>query len=389
MEPEEETLQVEPVATAYQEPQAAPMPDIEIAPSSPPAKREVENGILVFILTGLHEGASFRLPEGGALIGSSYDCDLILSDDEVDPAHIRVKGVETRFGFGVDVTCEGERALINGRVPLEKGETRRFTDGFVLSVGTVNLRIMITGASPLTVLYRKFVEPRLEQAKQVRETVESVVTKEKIVEDRRNLALIAMSAVFLSAFAYSILFSGEVQKEGLKARHKEVIEKSPVADTDALRAEVAQAEKDLTAALKKYNLGGRLDVKIYDETLYISGSINSYENSQWAKVQNWYDTIYARRVNLVTLISVNNGARRTISFKSVAPDIKEPFVVSWTGERYRPGATLPGGWVILDIRADGVLVKDAVENRTYLVEHIRTPVGSAVQKPRLLETELN
>jgi len=52
-----------------------------------------------------------------------------------------------------------------------------------------------------------------------------------------------------------------------------------------------------------------------------------------------------------------------------------PFVVSWTGDRYREGATLPGGWIVMDINNKGVVVKDAVANRVFIVEHVRTNVG--------------
>ena len=52
-----------------------------------------------------------------------------------------------------------------------------------------------------------------------------------------------------------------------------------------------------------------------------------------------------------------------------------PYVVSWTGDRYRPGSTLPGGWIIEKIDNIGVHVRDAVENRLFVVEHIRSRRG--------------
>ena len=46
------------------------------------------------------------------------------------------------------------------------------------------------------------------------------------------------------------------------------------------------------------------------------------------------------------------------------------------GERYRPGATLPGGWIIEDINSRGVTVRDSVENRLFVVEHVRSRRGA-------------
>jgi hypothetical protein len=53
-------------------------------------------------------------------------------------------------------------------------------------------------------------------------------------------------------------------------------------------------------------------------------------------------------------------------------------VVSWTGDRFKPGATLPGGWIILKISDEGVIVKDAVDNRIFLVNHIRSTHGEPI-----------
>ncbi len=361
----------------------------EIAPVHAPYDTP-ENGVLFFVISGLHEGATFRMPKEGATVGSSYDCDLILSDDTVEETHLRIAGKETAFGYVASVTCEGTGVLINGRVPMEQGESRDFSANFVITIGNdVSVRVLITRMRPIESVFRKYCAPQIEALNEKKRFLQGAFSKENLIDDRRNLALSVLSGTFFLFLSYHFLFGAEEVKPPLRGGgNMSVSPASNSANLAQYRKTLDIAEQDLKKVLEKYNLHKRLNVKNFDETLYISGSINSYENEQWAKVQNWYDSIYSKRVNLVTLIDLNNGARRTISFKAVVPDEKEPFVVSWTGDRYRPGATLPGGWIILAVRADGVLVKDAVENRTYLVEHIRSPVGSAVQLPRILESDL-
>lgn len=333
----------------------------------------VLNNAHIFVMNGVHEGATFKINEA-ITIGSSFENELILTDETVEEAHLHIEPHETNLGFGIKVTCKGANIIVNGERILTTGQDLVLMDTFVVTLGDISLNITINSADMVTTAYKKFVEPRINIANDYKEEIGKKLTIANIMSDIRNIILIAFVVVILIMVASLIYLTRDTSKAPLNPERMSYKELA-LQKQDELRNHTKKAYDDLLRTIRQYDLSGRISVDKTPTTLYVRGRINNYENGKWMAVQNWYDSTYGPYVNLVSLLEVHNGLRRTISFKAVVTQGRMPYVVSWTGDRYRPGATLPGGWIIEKIDEIGVHVRDAVENRLFVVEHIRSRRG--------------
>jgi Inner membrane component of T3SS, cytoplasmic domain len=224
--------------------------------ASPAPYDSPENGVLFFVISGLHEGASFKMPENGATIGSSYDCDLILSDDRVEETHLRIIGKETTFGYVASVTCEGSDVLINGKITLEQGQTRDFSANFVITLGgDVSLRVLITRVQPIESAYRKYVAPKITDLQTHKKTLQGRFNKATLIDDKRNLALSIVSGLFLLVIGFNIFLAGEPEKPPLHSGGGAMaVAPSNSSNLAEYRKSLLLAEKDLRETLIGKNI---------------------------------------------------------------------------------------------------------------------------------------
>ncbi|MFT6072146.1 MAG: hypothetical protein ACJARD_000937 [Alphaproteobacteria bacterium] len=356
--------------------------DAELAPETPeevleeiPEARKFLNRTIVFIMSGLHKGAGCAV-EAETSIGSSFDNDLIITDDHIAEQHLVLRPIEKGLDYAIEVICKGENIIINGETLISTEQTVIMQDTFVVTLGTISINVTLHKAAKSTLAYKKYMAPRLKTLESFGNTTKELLSPTNILSDLRNIILLLIVIIaIIGSLAY--YFTRPVEKEDLRSSYadfKDIKSLTIKEASNSLKLN-RQAKSDLEYVLKKYNLLNRLDVSSKKNVIYVKGRINQYEMKSWRKAQNWFDTTYGSGVNLVTLIDLNNGLRRTISFKAVVADGSMPYVVSWTGDRFRPGATLPGGWIVLKIADDGVTVKDAVDNRIFLVKHIRSQHG--------------
>lgn len=336
---------------------------------------KVLNYAFLFVMSGLHEGATYKISQETS-IGNSFENDLILTDDVIEPTHVLIRPVESRLGFGIEVTCKGDTLLIDGEKHLNRDDSVLLKDTFVITIGTVSISIRVHSAGTLTTAYKKYLRPRIQVAQEIKAKTIAKLSLKNMMSDKRNIIIMVMGGVIMMTMIYGITVLFEEPKKALKAETAHMAFKELTIKKISEEAKYReQALIDLKNVLKQYDLDKRVTAVQNDNTLYIKGTINGYEDVQWAKVQNWYDTTYGSKVDLVSLITVDAGARRTISFKAVVTEGQMPFVVAWTGDRYKVGSTLPGGWIILNITDKGVVVKDAIDDRVFLVEHIQSRAG--------------
>jgi hypothetical protein len=336
------------------------------------------NRAIIFVMSGLHKGAGCPVLTE-TTIGSDFNNDLILTDEDVLRQHLILTPIEDGLNYGVQVTCKGDTLVINGEVLLTSEQTILMQDTFVCSLGMVNLNITIHKASKISVAYKKYVDPKIRVIETFGTTTKKYLSPNVILSDVRNIILLAL--FFMSITASLIYFITRPTPKHLlnsEINANKNIKSLTIKETSNSTEIHTQAKNDLEYILQKYDLKSRLDLFIKENIIYVKGNINHYELQNWSKVLNWFDTAYSSKVNLVSLITLNNGLRRTISFKAIVADGSIPYVVSWTGDRFKPGATLPGGWIILKISDEGVIVKDAVDNRVFLVNHIRSQVGQEI-----------
>ena len=342
------------------------------------AQKPSNNRAIVFVMSGLHKGAGYPVLTE-TTIGSDFNNDLILTDIDVVKQHLILTPIENGLNYGIQVTCKGDSLVINGEVLLTNEQTVIMQETFVCSLGMVNLNITIHKASKISVVYKKYVDPQIRVIETFGTTTKKYLSPTVILSDIRNIILLAL--FFISITASLVYFiTRPMPKTPLMSENNTYknIKSLTLKETSNSIEIHTQAKNDLEYIFTKYDLKSRLDLSIKKNIIYVKGNINHYELQNWGKVLNWFDTAYGSKVNLVPLITLNNGLRRTISFKAIVADGAIPYVVSWTGDRFKPGATLPGGRIILKISDDGVIVKDAVDNRVFLVNHIRSQTGQEI-----------
>lgn len=355
-----------------------PAPEEEITKDSNLDSYRILNNAYIFVMNGVHEGATFNISDE-ITIGKSFDNDMILTDEGIEDKHITLKPHETQFGFGIQITCNGETVTLNAEDTLKKDQTLLLEDNFVLTLADISLNIHINRAGLWKTTYKKFLAPQINVAKEYKEEFAETISPKNILSDKRHIAITVMGVILFICMATLIYMLIPAQKKALMKSNTNIKSLS-IRDQVTQTSLAQQALSDLNRTLNHYKLTGRVTTYIQDRTIYIKGRINNYENKLWIQVQNWYDSTYGATINLVSLLEVHNGLRRTISFRAVVTDGRMPYVVSWTGERYRPGATLPGGWIVEDINDTGVLVRDTIENRLFVVEHIRSRRGPEVEE---------
>jgi hypothetical protein len=336
------------------------------------------NRSLIFVMSGIHKGAGCSVQDE-TTIGSDFDNDLILTDDDIAPRHLVLIPIEEGLNYSIKVICKGENIVINGKVLLTNEQTLTMQETFVVTIGMVSINITVHKATKTTIVYKKYITPKIRAVEALGNNIARHLSPSVIISDIRNIFLL-LCVFILFGISLTYYFTREMPKQSLQSSHdafKNIKSLSIKETSDSLLLNV-QAKNDLKHLFKKYDLNGRLHLFIKKRVVYVEGNINNYELQNWSKALSWFDTAYGAKVNLVPLITINNGLRRTISFKAVVAHGSMPYVVSWTGDRFKLGATLPGGWIILKIGDDGVTVKDAVDNRIFLVKHIRSQYGEDI-----------
>lgn len=343
--------------------------------SKEPHLQGFSNRSLVFVMSGIHKGAGCTV-NNETTIGSDFDNELILTDDDIAAHHLVLTPIEDGLNYAIKVTCKGDNVVINDKFLLTQEQTIIMEETFVVIIGMVSINIALYKAKKTTIVYKKYIAPKILVVEELGASLKKYLSPTVIISDIRNIILLGFILLSIG-ISLAYYFTKAVPKSALQL-HYTTIKPLTIKETSDNAELNIQAKNDLNQILKKYDLQARLNLFIKERVLYIQGDINNYELQNWSKVLNWFDTTYGMQVNIVPLITVNNGLRRTISFKAVVADGSMPYVVSWTGDRFRPGATLPGGWIILKIGDEGVVVKDAVDNRIFLVKHIRSQYGEAV-----------
>ncbi len=336
------------------------------------------NRTLVFVMSGLHQGAGCAV-QAETTIGSDFNNDLILTDDDIAESHLILTPIEDGLNYSIQVTCKGDNVIINGEILLVTEQTIIMHDTFIVTIGMVNINVTLHKTAKSTLVYKKYVAPKIHVLEAFGTITKKYLSPQVIISDIRNIILLVFIVIMLGLsityYITTVKTKPNINANYMALPNVKSLKVKEISDNALLHIE---AKNDLNHILGKYDLTGRLNLYIRKNILYVKGNINQYELQNWSKVLNWFDTTYGKNVNLVSLITLNNGLRRTISFKAVVADGAIPYVVSWTGDRFKPGATLPGGWIILKISDEGVVVKDAVDNRIFLVKHIRSQYGEFV-----------
>ncbi|KXF75041.1 hypothetical protein ATN84_20345 [Paramesorhizobium deserti] len=284
------------------------------------------------VTAGVHQGVSIPLEGMAWRIGSTSECDLMLSDAGVAANHATlrlersavlieatggpvtvVRGPHIPVGHGARVSLPAELQLGDARVKLSGRQARRST------------RINIPGG--------------------------------RWIAGSAVLSLIFIAAVNAGAGG---MFQPRQELAALgavrTAQATDPIETSTALATNS--PETALAEKLQSKGLD------HLTVDTDGARLIVTGSLPPQRHNDWVDIQKWFDQTYGRTHVLASEVGPE-APKMKPRFNLQAIWFGEtPYAVAANGARLYPGAVLQDGWVIKDISSGRMVVRKNDEEFT-------------------------
>ena len=311
---------------------------------------------------GDHAGAVFFI-DGRTLIGSGDDSDVILTDDNVPEKFLAFEAANGRFGLKASVTLLQGKAWLNGHALVLNKKTRLSGNDIVRS-GTVVLHTVFRQEPIGRAVGRGLAPLKASVTRQVM-LVAQALHPQNIVRDKRHMALALLTLCALALLIGMIRLWQAGIPDTVPAG---TVSTSPGSALLPVRAGIGeQALAYLQEQTGRSELASAIDFRLESTTIVATGSLRPETSRLWRKIQRDFDERFADKVDLITaglVLDAPDAAR--ISFKAVyvGPD---PFVVSWTGERYGAGSVLPEGLRVLRITdPEGVVLSDG--RRTFAVK---------------------
>jgi hypothetical protein len=282
--------------------------------------RNAATDLRLDVLKGVHSGVSLPLATGSYLIGSSADCDLMLSDRDVSEHHLRLQfaGSEVMIeAIGADVVVD------DTTVPVGHGLQAKTP--VTVSLGSARLSLSEPG---------------------------KVLSGNKRQRPARTTWMLGAVAGF-SLLTIAAVQAGVADVDrslAVSSLSQEAV------TTGAVSAAVPSAEDVSSALATKLVEAGLRDLRVQaDGTRFsVSGAVGEEGRASWNNVQTWFDRTYGNRYVLTS--HVGEAVPKTSpKFNLQAVWFGEtPYAISADGTRLYKGAALEDGWYIKDIR-DGSL----------------------------------
>lgn len=271
------------------------------------------------VLSGLHHGVCAPIDSDVCMIGSSRNCDIVLSDEGIAEEHLQLRF----YGRQVAINAIGGPVAVQGRPDVERGFGCRTQLPVTLGVGGAQIRIGLDGSRNL-------------------------MTKRWAPQ----VAIVAVALIMTPFVAVQAGISGLLPQKvaapddrlivGTVPTHREIPSDDEV--IDSLTKQLAQAELDSLAL----NADGR--------RIQVTGQLAPEKMETWRGVQRWFDTAYGGRYVLTSSVAVAVvTAAPKFAFQAVFFG-ENPYVVDARGERRYPGAALQDGWMLKSIENGQILV---------------------------------
>ncbi|GGJ85726.1 SctD/MshK family protein [Pseudomonas matsuisoli] len=276
------------------------------------------------VLAGAHAGASLSLDQAEWKVGSSADCDVILSDSDIASQHFTL-----RFGKAQSVTVEATGADVRvDEVDVVKGSGYKGRLPMRIQAGAV----VIALAAPDGVR-RSLRFPALASW------------------FNRNAAVAGGGVAGICLLLYPFIAMSDADASAPKAPPAVV---TPVAASAAL----PQTEAPVSALKTRLGEAGldHLRVDAQGSYLQVGGEVNVREMEQWRGVQRWFDETYGRTHLLHGTVRLREvAANPRVRFQAIWSG-KNPYVIGERGQRLYPGAAVSDGWMLQRIEADRVIL---------------------------------
>lgn len=287
----------------------------------------------VKILTGRHAGVEERFPLGMYLVGSSFDADIVLTDDELSPRHFRL-------GIG---SASLRVEAVDGQVNI---------DGRLLSPGEAH-----TGRYPAQIA--------VGSVKLVCNRISTSFLPKNAIKTLRQHAVPAGVAVGACAIVVAWLAS-TAAKQDVRPPARLAAKPEPVlaaTNPNQLSEKTAAASAGLSERLSAANI--RVAISKEAGIVMARGSIDPASAPAWRDAQLWFDKTFGPDVVLVSeiVIAARKDEVPPLNIQSVWAG-ETPYVMDARGEKHFEGALLSDGWVLERIEADKVTLRRSAEIMT-------------------------
>lgn len=364
------------------------------------------------VMSGFHRGVVVPLEQPVCRIGSSPQSDVILSDDDITAEHVTLR-FHARM---VAIEAVGGDVEVGGKC-LKQGTGWRTNLPVTIAIGDVQLQLSqpVLSLPPAIQLIQESITPVIQSIRRsaptllqsLRQSVSPVFQRcarylapvfqscsERLAPAslfiHKQIARIPIPEAWRERFRRLRLRHGEDTRIRMKRsaavtalcttvvlvgayqfiganKAGASISASALHSTALLHPEAAEAALMLAMsndspaeALKQQLVQAGLDslqVEDAGNHLVVSGEFAPDRYNDWQNVQRWFDQRYGSRQVLIS--NARPGlVPETPEFHFQAVWFGEnPYVIDARGERLYPGASLPEGWVLSDIKDNRVTLR--------------------------------
>ncbi len=273
---------------------------------------------------GLHDMVSVSLPGEDIRVGSSFDCDVVLLDDEIAPEHLRIMARPSILGAAVSIETKEADVMLNGH-PVRVGRPTPYTSlPATLTVSKVTLKLATHQVST-----------------------------------RRSARL----AGFLSNTFTTVLLAGLIVivppslMVGLGRNSNLVVSLQQDATPEAGAEQPVQPFLDqLNSRIAAATLKSFLDVTLSpDGVLFVQGAVPPAKLAAWEEIHRWFDAL----PGAPPLNSRVAGTPILDELPAIAAvRLSDPPEIRFAdGHVSRIGDDVSDGWKIADITNDGLVLQ--------------------------------
>lgn len=292
----------------------------------------------VRVCSGRHSGAEIALTAGAYVVGAGSDADIVLTDEGILPSHVEIR---LDSGFCRVWSLDGAVKVEDHHLNPGAKTVVQLPAEFQAAGVTVKLRPVAPAARTRKPHWRA-----------------------RVAFGLVGMALLGGGAILsgsLPAFGTPTLGSGSADSEHVVAVPRAAEAPAATAEATGGHKDAAAATAALKGRLNAVGLGGAITVQANGNIIEASGVILPEQSSEWTSVQVWLDGTYKGWFPLVNKVKAAAGGSKpqlTIQAIWAGPG---PYVIAADGEKYGPGATLPGGWQIETIASQQVVVSRSGE----------------------------
>ncbi|WP_437880814.1 SctD/MshK family protein [Pseudomonas sp. LRF_L74] len=277
----------------------------------------------LLVVAGVHAGASLPIDQPEWHVGSSTECDVVLSDPGLAARHFRI--------------CLGKRHAVT----LEATGGDLWVDEVEVARGSgyrAHLPVRVRVADMIIELQGPAQRGRL-----------PLRLPPLAAWFKGNAAVVGAGVVVACLLAYP--FIG--MREADASASVQAMLTAPVAMADNTAPE--NAAQALRGHLDQAGLQ-HLQLDAQGSYLQVSGEVGVREMEQWRATQRWFDETYGRTHLLHGAVSLRSApAAPRVRFQAVWNGDK-PYVIGERGQRLYPGAALSDGWLLERIEAERIIL---------------------------------